>query len=109
MHIFIQISLLLLHFVIIFQTNSLEVYFCLGHFIIDAKSSYSPDIQQKITELQNTWDDLLELANARKEALAGAKQVHLFDQTAEEIMSWIKEKDTDVIYGVYVPDVEVFI
>lgn len=78
-----------------------------GHFIIDAKSSYSPDIQQKIIELQNNWDDLLELANARKEALAGAKQVHLFDQTADEIISWIREKDADVIYGVYVPDVEV--
>ncbi|XP_028142929.1 spectrin beta chain, non-erythrocytic 1 isoform X1 [Diabrotica virgifera virgifera] len=78
-----------------------------GHFIIDAKSSYSPDIQQKIIELQNNWDDLLELANARKEALAGAKQVHLFDQTADEIISWIREKDIDVIYGVYVPDVEV--
>ncbi|VEN48181.1 unnamed protein product [Callosobruchus maculatus] len=77
-----------------------------GHVIIDAKSSYSSEVQQKVTELQNTWEDLVELANARKDALAGAKQVHVFDRTAEEIISWIQEKEADLSYGAYIQDSE---
>ncbi|KAJ8972184.1 hypothetical protein NQ314_000314 [Rhamnusium bicolor] len=77
-----------------------------GNVIIDAKSSYSTEVQQKVIELQNTWEDLVELANARKEALAGAKQVHVFDRTAEEIISWIQEKESDLSYGAYVQDSE---
>lgn len=64
----------------------------------------SPEIQQKVTDLQSTWDDLVELATARKEALAGAKQVHVFDRTAEEIITWIKEKERDLTYSQYVQD-----
>ncbi|XP_030753943.1 spectrin beta chain, non-erythrocytic 2 isoform X2 [Sitophilus oryzae] len=77
-----------------------------GNVIIDAKSSYSSDVQQKVIELQNTWADLVELANARKEALAGAKQVHLFDRTAEEVISWIQEKEADLLFGAYIQDSE---
>ncbi|KAJ8962237.1 hypothetical protein NQ318_018209 [Aromia moschata] len=77
-----------------------------GNVIIDAKSSYSTEVQQRVIELQNTWEDLVELANARKEALAGAKQVHVFDRTAEEIISWIQEKETDVSYSTYIQDSE---
>lgn len=77
-----------------------------GHIIINGKSNYSPEVQQKVSELQNTWEDLVELSNARKEALAGAKQVHVFDRTAEEIISWIHEKESDLSYGTYVLDPE---
>lgn len=77
-----------------------------GHIIINAKGSYSPEVQQKVTELQNTWEDLVELSNARREALAGAKQVHVFDRTAEEIISWIHEKEADLTYGTYIQDSE---
>ncbi|KAG5890886.1 hypothetical protein JTB14_002826 [Gonioctena quinquepunctata] len=78
-----------------------------GNVIIDAKSSYSSDVQQKVIDLQNTWEDLIELASARKEALAGAKQVHVYDRTAEEIISWIHEKEADITYGAYIEDSEV--
>lgn len=77
-----------------------------GNVIIEAKSSYSTEVQQKVIDLQNTWEDLVELANARKEALAGAKQVHVFDRTAEEIISWIQEKEADISYSAYVQDSE---
>lgn len=75
-----------------------------GYVIIEAKSSYSPEVQQKVTDLQTSWEDLVELANARKDALAGAKQVHVFDRIAEEIISWIHEKDADLSYGTYIQD-----
>ncbi|CAG9824099.1 unnamed protein product [Phaedon cochleariae] len=78
-----------------------------GNVIIDAKSSYSSAVQQKVTELQTAWEDLVELANARKEALAGAKQVHVFDQTADEIILWMQEKEADIAYGAYIQDSEV--
>ncbi|XP_066150741.1 spectrin beta chain isoform X4 [Euwallacea fornicatus] len=77
-----------------------------GNGIINAKSSYSSEVQQKVSELRSYWEDLLELVNARKEALNGAKQVHLFDRTAEEIISWIHEKESDLIYGAYLQDSE---
>ncbi|XP_076250387.1 spectrin beta chain, non-erythrocytic 5 kst isoform X4 [Rhynchophorus ferrugineus] len=77
-----------------------------GNIIISGKGSYSSDIQQKVFDLQNAWADLIELANARKDALAGAKQVHMFDRTAEEVISWIQEKEADLLYGVYIPDSE---
>ncbi|XP_023018167.2 spectrin beta chain, non-erythrocytic 5 kst isoform X2 [Leptinotarsa decemlineata] len=78
-----------------------------GNIIIGAKSSYSSVVQEKVNDLQTTWEDLIELASARKEALAGAKQVHVFDKTAEEVISWIQEKEADVTYEAYIEDSEV--
>ncbi|KAL1509008.1 hypothetical protein ABEB36_003816 [Hypothenemus hampei] len=77
-----------------------------GNAIINAKGSYSADVQEKVSELKSSWDDLIELASARKEALNGAKQVHVFDRTAEEIIFWIQEKESDIIYTTYMQDSE---
>ncbi|KAL3276987.1 hypothetical protein HHI36_012347 [Cryptolaemus montrouzieri] len=77
-----------------------------GNALIEAKCSYSSKIQEKMTEVQTQWEDLLELVNVRKEALAGAKQVHMFDRTAEEIISWIHEKEADLSYDTYGQDLE---
>jgi spectrin beta len=77
-----------------------------GNLLIDGKSGHSPEVQMKVTEVRNQWDDLLELAHARKDALAGAKQVHVFDRTAEEIISWIQEKQADLTYDTIGQDLE---
>ncbi|RZC41345.1 spectrin alpha chain, non-erythrocytic 1, partial [Asbolus verrucosus] len=77
-----------------------------GNLLIDAKSSHSSEVQQKVSEVRNQWEDLLELANARKDALGGAKQVHVFDRTAEEIISWIHEKQADLSYDTFGQDLE---
>ncbi|KAK9874725.1 hypothetical protein WA026_005540 [Henosepilachna vigintioctopunctata] len=77
-----------------------------GNALIEAKCSYSSKIQEKMTEVQTQWEDLLELVNVRKEALYGAKQVHMFDRTAEEIISWIHEKEADLSYDTYGQDLE---
>lgn len=77
-----------------------------GNLLIEAKSSHSADVQQKVSEIRNQWDDLMELANARKDALTGAKQVHVFDRTAEEIISWIQEKQGDISVEVIGQDLE---
>lgn len=62
--------------------------------LIKNKNTFAPEITQKVNELQVQWDDLMELAQARKDALDGAKQVHMFDRTADETIAWITEKDT---------------
>ncbi|KAK8731668.1 hypothetical protein OTU49_007418 [Cherax quadricarinatus] len=63
-------------------------------------------IKEKVEELQQLWDDLKELANARQEALAGAKQVHVFDRNADETISWIAEKDAFISSEDYGHDLE---
>jgi len=57
-------------------------------------------------ETTQLWEDLKELAHARQEALAGAKQVHVFDRTADETISWIQEKDATLSSEGYGQDLE---
>lgn len=78
-----------------------------GNLLIDGKSSHSAEVQQRVSDITNCWEDLLELANARKDALAGAKQVHVFDRTAEEIISWIHEKEADLPYEAVEQDLDI--
>lgn len=73
----------------------------LGKNLIDANNTHSAEIRTKVNELQEQWRDLLELAHARKEALAGAKQVHLFDRSADETIAWIQEKDAALAMDLY--------
>ncbi|XP_046388683.1 spectrin alpha chain, non-erythrocytic 1 isoform X4 [Ischnura elegans] len=63
-------------------------------------------IQAKMEETRQVWEDLKELAHARSEALAGAKQVHLFDRTVDETIGWIQEKETELLAEDYGQDME---
>lgn len=40
------------------------------------------------------------------QALAGAKQVHVFDRTADETIAWIQEKDSSISSEGYGQDLE---
>ena len=51
------------------------------------------EIQTRTKEVRTLWDDLMELAMARKEALAGAKKVHSFDKKIDDTLDWIFEKE----------------
>ncbi|XP_066955513.1 spectrin beta chain, non-erythrocytic 5 isoform X7 [Macrobrachium rosenbergii] len=74
--------------------------------LIEGKHPEPERIQEKVDELQQLWDDLKELASARQEALAGAKQVHVFDRNADETISWIAEKDAFISSEDYGHDLE---
>ncbi|XP_063234159.1 spectrin alpha chain, non-erythrocytic 1 isoform X2 [Bacillus rossius redtenbacheri] len=63
-------------------------------------------VRARLDDAQQLWDDLRELAHARQEALAGAKQVHVFDRTADETMSWIQEKEAVLSSEGYGQDLE---
>ncbi|XP_065202026.1 spectrin beta chain, non-erythrocytic 1 isoform X3 [Planococcus citri] len=64
-----------------------------GKVLVTEGNREKEKITMKLEEIQQLWDDLKELSHARQEALAGAKQVHVFDRTADETISWIQEKD----------------
>ncbi|XP_044574402.1 spectrin beta chain, non-erythrocytic 1 isoform X3 [Cotesia glomerata] len=77
-----------------------------GEKLIQEKNPENIKIRNKIDETKQQWDDLKELAHARQEALAGAKQVHMFDRTADETISWIQEKEASLSADGYGHDLE---
>lgn len=90
-------------------TNSeARIHACIesGNKLLAADSSHGPKVEQRVAEVQLQWDELLELAHARKEALAGAKQVHIFDRTADETIAWMVEKDAAISMDYYGQDLE---
>ncbi|XP_025833247.1 spectrin beta chain, non-erythrocytic 1 [Agrilus planipennis] len=77
-----------------------------GKKLIMVNNEHSDKIEMKVAEIQDQWDDLIELAQARHDALLGAKQVHLFDRTADETIAWIIEKDATLALETYEQDLE---
>ncbi|XP_046434088.1 spectrin beta chain, non-erythrocytic 1 isoform X2 [Neodiprion fabricii] len=77
-----------------------------GRNLLDEDNPEAGKIHAKIDEIKQQWDDLKELAHARQEALAGAKQVHMFDRTADETISWIQEKEASLSSDGYGHDLE---
>uniref|UniRef100_A0A1Y9H0U3 Spectrin beta chain n=2 Tax=Anopheles dirus TaxID=7168 RepID=A0A1Y9H0U3_9DIPT len=63
-------------------------------------------IKAKRDETKQLWEELKDLVVARQEALAGARQVHVFDRTADETITWINEKITSVLSEDYGHDLE---
>ncbi|XP_050676650.1 spectrin beta chain, non-erythrocytic 5 isoform X3 [Leptidea sinapis] len=64
-----------------------------GHTLLEENTPEADRVKQKIEDIRGLWDDLKELAVARQEALAGARQVHEFDRSAEETLAWVAEKE----------------
>ena len=77
-----------------------------GRNLIAEGNAEREKIQSKIDDTQQLWEDLRELAHARQEALAGAKQVHVFDRRADETIGWIQEKDAALSAQGYGQDLE---
>ncbi|XP_015429630.1 PREDICTED: spectrin beta chain, non-erythrocytic 5 isoform X1 [Dufourea novaeangliae] len=77
-----------------------------GQRLIAENNPEKNKILMKIEETKQQWEDLKELAHARQDALAGAKQVHMFDRTADETISWIQEKETALSSDGYGHDLE---
>ncbi|XP_044008912.1 spectrin beta chain, non-erythrocytic 5 isoform X1 [Aphidius gifuensis] len=77
-----------------------------GEKLINEMNPEITKIHKKIDEIKQQWDDLKELAHARQDALAGAKQVHMFDRTADETIAWIQEKEASLSSDGYGHDLE---
>ncbi|CAG2101158.1 unnamed protein product [Medioppia subpectinata] len=60
---------------------------------------------QKLNHVLMAWNELKDTAQSRQDALHGAKQVHTFDRSADETISWIHEKDSSTALDEsYTPD-----
>ena len=64
------------------------------------------EIGARNKEVNDAWNDLMELAVARKEALVGARMVHAFDKRIDEMLEWILEKEALLSVDVNCPDNE---
>ncbi len=67
---------------------------------------HDQEIETRTKDVRGLWDDLLELAMARKEALVGAKKVHSFDKKIDDTLDWILEKEALLTIDVNCQDVE---
>ncbi|CAJ0573578.1 unnamed protein product, partial [Mesorhabditis spiculigera] len=56
---------------------------------------FGASIRAKGDDLSRLWQGVNESANERQQALTGAKQVHRFDQEADETINWLQEKEAD--------------
>nr|XP_022910961.1 spectrin beta chain, non-erythrocytic 5 isoform X3 [Onthophagus taurus] len=89
------------------QNSSSRIENCIEHGNkLIKENGHKDKIETKVRELQDMWNDVLELATARKEALIGARQVHVFDRTADETIGWIQEKESNLNMDVYAQDLE---
>ncbi|CAJ0961940.1 unnamed protein product, partial [Mesorhabditis belari] len=71
--------------------------------LLRAGHPFAASIRAKGEDLSRLWQSVNEIANERQQALAGAKQVHRFDQEADETINWLQEKEAD---GVALENVE---
>ena len=53
---------------------------------------YGERISEQIREIKSLCNDVLELSNARMDALMGAKTVHSFDKTVDDLVELMSEK-----------------
>lgn len=77
-----------------------------GEQLVTDNSPYRDIIRKKVDETKLMWDELKDLVNARQEALAGAKQVHVYDRRADETITWIGEKEASLMSEDYGQDLE---
>ncbi|CAG0913206.1 unnamed protein product [Notodromas monacha] len=77
-----------------------------GEQLIEDRHNENETIRAKIKDVTQLWEDLNELAQARQDALLGAKQVHAFDRSADETIEWIQEKDAVISSETYGNDLE---
>ncbi|KAL7733152.1 hypothetical protein ACLKA6_004671 [Drosophila palustris] len=103
-----QLMLAFESFVSNLNANEARVEACLerGDRLIQENNPYRSSIKSKRDETKQLWDELKDLVNARQDALAGAKQVHVYDRVADETISLINEKDASLISEDYGQDLE---
>lgn len=86
--------------------NRISLAVGMGEQLAANDSPYKIVIKQKSDETKQMWDELKDLVNARQEALAGAKQVHVYDRRADETITWINEKEATLLSEDYGQDLE---
>ncbi|KAH8300440.1 hypothetical protein KR018_005664 [Drosophila ironensis] len=103
-----QLILAFESFVSNLNANEARVEACLerGDRLIQENNPYRSSIKAKRDETKQLWEELKDLVHARQDALAGAKQVHVYDRVADETIQLINEKDASLISEDYGQDLE---
>ncbi|XP_032575448.1 spectrin beta chain, non-erythrocytic 5 isoform X5 [Drosophila sechellia] len=103
-----QLILAFESFVSNLNANEARVEACLerGDRLIQENNPYRSSIKSKRDETKQLWEELKDLVHARQDALAGAKQVHVYDRVADETIQLINEKDASLISEDYGQDLE---
>uniref|UniRef100_A0A5S6R1A2 Spectrin beta chain n=1 Tax=Trichuris muris TaxID=70415 RepID=A0A5S6R1A2_TRIMR len=65
--------------------------------LLRSNHPFSASIKAKGADLQKLWCDVNEAATDRQQALLGARQVHKFDQDADETLNWLQEKEAQIV------------
>ncbi|GAB6026067.1 hypothetical protein CHUAL_012270 [Chamberlinius hualienensis] len=65
--------------------------------LIDSGHPDPEKIKYKSEEILQLWEDLKFEAQQRKEELAGAKEIHIYDRKADETITWIQEKQASIL------------
>lgn len=86
--------------------NRLSSAITKGESLLAENSPHKEVIKKKVDETKQLWEELKDLVSARQEALAGAKQVHVYDRRADETISWINEKEANLLSEDYGQDLE---
>lgn len=88
--------------------NENRVHACVtkGEQLLEEKNPNRKIIKQETERTTQLLNELKELVAARKEALDGAKKIHVYDRTADETITWINEKETALISEDYGQDLE---
>lgn len=74
--------------------------------MIEANHYRSDEIVEEAKKVSQLWEELNEIAKARKEALISAHQIHFYGRDTHDTLEWIKEKDTVVASEDYGHDLE---
>ncbi|XP_076359799.1 spectrin beta chain, non-erythrocytic 5 kst [Tachypleus tridentatus] len=74
--------------------------------LIEQNHPQTEEIGARSFQVAQLWKELQECSEARQEALVGAKEVHTFDRSADETISWISEKDTTLSTDEFGHDLE---
>ncbi|XP_022241663.1 spectrin beta chain, non-erythrocytic 1-like [Limulus polyphemus] len=78
----------------------------MADLLIEQNHPQVEEIQARSFQVAQLWKELQECSDARQEALVGAKEVHTFDRSADETISWINEKDTTLSTDEFGHDLE---
>ena len=88
-------------FMVDLQTNTGKVTTVneYGQELISKEHSKSDDIQQILQHLNEQWDALRKLAEAREHSLAAAHELHKYNSDAAELLNRLADKNTLVSSG----------
>ncbi|XP_069119024.1 LOW QUALITY PROTEIN: spectrin beta chain-like [Argopecten irradians] len=65
----------------------------MGNAMVEVQHFESEKIKMRLEEINQMWLELKDVTKARQDALAAAKQVHMYGRDADDTLDWIQEKE----------------